>query len=142
MTNGSVLALSTAFWEWERFVMQVVFLVIFFLLIRGVKNILAQAQSDRQARELAIEDVRRAADVLSQRTDALAGARETATTEAAGMISRRLDGIDSAIETNTAVTTRAAEASAEAAHVANSMNKKIDATNERLLEHVEHKGPE
>ncbi len=115
----------TGFWDWERFAMQLVFLVILILVIRGMKALLDQAHSDREAREMAIEDLRKTADDLAVRTNAIAKAK-------AERMDDRFDSIDKELDRNTELTVKAAEASSEAAHVANSMNKKIEATNERI----------
>lgn len=133
------IAMSVEFWNWERLIVQIVMLAILSKLVYGVRDIILQEKLAREARGLAIDDVRQAAEVLAQRTAELSQTRETATTVAAAMLSERLDVIDHAIESNTQMTTRAADASANAAEVANSMNTKIDTTNKRLLEHIEQK---
>jgi hypothetical protein len=117
--------MTPGFWEWERFGMQVVFLGLLVRLIRGVRALLGQARQDREARELAIEDLRRTADALALRTAEMTKARDDRNGE-------RFDSLDRELGHNTEMTVKAAEASAEAAHVANDMNKKIEATNERL----------
>lgn len=58
-----------AFWDWERLVMQVAFLVLLIRIAVRLGTLIRQAQTDREAREIAIQHLTKTADELAARTD-------------------------------------------------------------------------
>ncbi len=124
-------------------IVQAVTIVVLVQLVQNVERMLGQLEESRSAREQALKDMRRVADVLEIRTEALTRAREARTDIANTHVRERFDRLDGAIEENTQETRIASAASVEAAAIANRSNEKIAdvkdeiaATTSALLEHL------
>lgn len=115
------------------------FVFVVFMLFAGVamwlnaanvRRLLRQGQEDKQARELAVQELLVTAATLAEKTST---ALENS--------DKQRDALGEKIDKNTELTIEAARASAKAADVANGMNEKIADTNRRIVETLEkHNG--
>lgn len=105
----------------------VIFLTLCFVLMainaRNLYIILRRSEADREAREKAVHELRLEAAALADKTRRTVESHE-----------QHLMDIHTKIDENTEITKDAARVSGEALSAANSMNEKIQATQERLLE--------
>lgn len=118
---------ETLFWKIDRLVMQAVFLIGLLYIVwktaanaANVRDLLRLGQEDRKARDMALIDLRETANALAVKTEKALAIQNA-------KVEKKLDD-------NTQLTIAAAAASANAAEVANSVNEKIERTNQRLLE--------
>ena len=124
---------------WERFIrpsLQVVNLSLLIYLVSKIRVLINEGKADRRARMLAVNNLNVRADELDRRTAEIAEAVRVRKIEEDARLSGRLDNIDDELKKNSELTNKAATASAEAAEVANSVNEKIEKTQQRLLDHV------
>jgi len=98
-------------------------------------------QQDRIAREIQLSQINRKATDLTRQAQEIADQVKARNNIAAELVREQLVQIDDKMDANTEMTKKAAEASAEAAHVANDVNAKIAATNEHLSKVVDSLTP-
>lgn len=108
-------------------VLQLALLGLLVVIVRSLEQLLQQAHIDRTARAGEIEDLKATADALAVRTAEIAKAVEQRDADANVRVDEQLSKLDRKLDVNTEMTSKAAEASAEAAHVANNANEKIAA---------------
>lgn len=118
-------------WTW---VFRIVFIVFLMYCVRvmaqnarNLRLILEEALADRSAREQVLNDLKATAEDLATKTQRAVDASDQ-------HLEQHIQTLAEKIDKNTEITTQAADASAKAAEVANSMNEKILKTNERVAE--------
>jgi hypothetical protein len=125
--------------DWGLFIARAIRWVNLGLLvwtIRLLKRLIQHGIDDRAARMLAIVELKKTAEALERRTALLAKVTSDREAEAVAKQGQRFDSLDRELDRNSQLTQKAADASANAAEVANSVNDKIERTQQRLLEHV------
>lgn len=117
------------FWEWERLFLQGLFVCFFWLILKTLNNLLRESQSDRRARETAIQELRRTVAALAEKTEIDAMVVKSSSDQNLLQVA---ESLHQAIAENTKKTEEATAAAHEAFREANGVNQKILDVNTRM----------